>query len=135
MRVMSNRTLFHSLTFADAATGMAFLEAVGFDKAAVYTDPDDPEVVVHAQYNWRDTGGVMFGSRRDKGPQWLDSTGQARCYCVVDSDARVDEVHAAALRAGGSSVQEPMDMDYGGRGCTVRYPEGNEWSFGSYPGE
>jgi uncharacterized glyoxalase superfamily protein PhnB len=132
---MSNATLFHTLTFDDVPRAIAFLEAVGFEKGAVYTDPDDDRVVVHAQYDWRDIGGIMFGSRRDKGPEWLSSVGRAECYCVVDTDGQVDEVHAAALAAGGRSVQEPTDMDYGGRGCTVRDPEGNQWSFGSYRGE
>ena len=40
-----------------------------------------------------------------------------------------------ALAAGGTSVQAPMDPDYGGRTCTVRDAEGNQWSFGSYPGQ
>lgn len=133
---MSSRTLFHSLSFDDAEAAMTFLRAVGFTEAAVHRDEDDPTRVVHAQFDWRDTGGVMFGSRRVENPDgFVDSTGHGQCYCVVESDPDVDRVYAAALAAGATSVQEPRDPEYGGRGCTVRDPEGNQWSFGSYPGE
>jgi uncharacterized glyoxalase superfamily protein PhnB len=133
---MGTRQLFLSMTYSDAEAGMAFLRAVGFTEALVVRSSDDPSVVEHAQFDWRDHGGVMFGSadrpRRDRFPI---SPGQARCYCVVAADADVDAVHAAALAAGGSSVIEPVDEDYGGRGCAVSDPEGNLWSFGSYAGE
>lgn len=132
---MTDCTLFHTLTFADVQRGIAFLEAVGFRKAAVYTDENDPSIVVHAQYDWRDTGGVMFGSPRERESGWQDSVGHAQCYCVVETDEEVDRVHAAALAAGATSLQEPVDQDYGGRGCAVRDHEGNQWSFGSYRGE
>jgi uncharacterized glyoxalase superfamily protein PhnB len=132
---MSERTLFHSLQFSDAERAMEFLRAVGFVEAVVHRD--DAGAVLHAQYDWRDTGGVMFGSlaadREETG--WVRSTGHGQCYCVVESDARVDEVHAAALAAGGTSIRPPEDPPYGGRTCAVRDPEGNQWSFGSYPGE
>jgi uncharacterized glyoxalase superfamily protein PhnB len=132
---MSRPTLFHSLTFDDAHAAMEFLEAVGFVRAAVFTDEGDPTRVVHAAYTWRDHGGVMFGSRRlDNADGFVDSTGHGQCYCVVERDADVDRIHAAALAAGATSVQPPADPEYGGRGCTVRDPEGNQWSFGSYPG-
>lgn len=132
---MPPRTLFHSLAFRDVDTAVAFLHAVGFTEAALHRD--DGGRVVHAQFNWRgDSGGIMFGSAREESdPLWVDSVGHGQCYCVVPTDADVDRVHAAALAAGGTSVREPVDQDYGGRGCTVRDPEGNQWSFGSYPGE
>ncbi|NNG35319.1 VOC family protein [Nakamurella aerolata] len=154
---MSNRTLFHVLAYADVNRGIAFLEAVGFTRAAIYTDGDGADaVVVHAQYNWRDTGGVMFGQQRprttDTGDTadtadtadpagtpdtagFVDGVGRAQCYCVVETDADVDRVHAAAIAAGGRSVQAPNNPDYGGRECTVRDAEGNQWSFGTYQGE
>ena len=40
-----------------------------------------------------------------------------------------------ALAAGASVLHEPEDQDYGGRTATVRDPEGNVWSMGTYPGE
>jgi len=129
------RQLFHSLQFSDVDRAIAFLEAVGFTAAGVHRD--DAGRVVHAQFNWRDTGGVMFGEVDADRPStgYERHTGGAQCYCVVDSDADVDRVHTAALAAGATSVIAPRDPDYGGRGCTVRDHEGNQWSFGSFPGE
>lgn len=130
-----SRQLFHSLQFTDPDVAMEFLRAVGFTEAAVYRD--DAGAVVHAQYHWRETGGVMFGSvnadREETG--YVRSAGTGQCYCVVGTDAEVDRVHDAALAAGATSVVAPNDPDYGGRGCTVRDAEGNQWSFGSYAGE
>lgn len=127
-------TLFHSLAFADAEAGMDFLRALGFTEKAVHRDENAPSKVVHAQFDWRDSGGVMFGSADPASPL-SKGTGHARCYLVVEADAEVDAAHARALAAGGTSVREPADMDYGGRSSTVADPEGNQWSLGSYPGE
>jgi len=134
---MTQRTLFHSLQYDDVEAGMDFLRAVGFTEAVVYRD--DSGAVVHAQFDWRDTGGVMFGSvrRADDGERegWLRSSGHGQCYCVVETDDDVRRVHEAALAAGATSVQAPTAPDYGGLTCAVRDPEGNQWSFGTYPGE
>lgn len=131
---MSNRTLFHSLQYRDVAAGTAFLAAVGFTEAVTYRD--DAGTIVHAQYNWRDTGGVMLGAAERAGDSggWSRSTGHAQCYCVVATPQEVDRIHAAALAAGGASVREPAEPDYGGWECAVADPEGNQWSFGTYPG-
>lgn len=132
---MSERTLFHSLSYDDVDAAIVFLTAVGFTDAGVHRD--EHGTVVHAQFNWRETGAIMFGQTRPRGDDhdWVEASGHGMCYCVVESDADVDRVHEAALRAGARSVQEPADMDYGGRGATVRDAEGNQWSFGSYRGQ
>lgn len=128
--------LFHSLTFADAARGAEFLRALGFEEVVLYADDNDPGVVEHAQYRWRDNGGVMFGSvRKDNPHAHAEMVGQAKCYLVVDTEAEVDEVFRRALAADGTSIAEPTDQDYGGRSATIADPEGNQWSVGSYPGE
>lgn len=131
---MSNRHLFATLKFHDARRGIAFLETLGFTTAAVYADDNDPATVFHAELHWRDGGGVMCGST-GSGSTDLDATaGRGTFYAVTTDDASVDAVHAAALAAGGTSVREPNDPEYGGRECSVRDPEGNIYSFGSYPG-
>lgn len=133
----SNCQLFHSLSYDDAEAGLAFLAAVGFTERVVHRDPTDPSVVVHAELAWRQTGGVMCGSNRGRtdSTDFTDVVGQSRCYCVVETDADVDRVHAAALDAGATSLRAPEDQDYGGRTCLVQDAEGNQWSFGSYAGE
>ncbi len=133
---MSDRQLFLTLRYHDVDAGLAFLRAVGFTETLVVRNAADPAVVEHAQLAWRKTGGVMLGSADRPGADRFPITpGEARGYCVVADDAEVDRVYAAALAAGGSSVIEPADEDYGGRGCAVADPEGNLWSFGSYAGE
>ena len=45
-----------------------FLVGLGFEKTAVYTDDDDPAFVHHAQLDWPEGGGVMFGSHKPAVP-------------------------------------------------------------------
>lgn len=132
---MTTPQLYLTVSFADVEAGIRFLTAVGFTEKAIYRDEADPSVVVHAQFDWRDNGGVMFGTADRPDSEFSKGTGTGRCYCVVATDADVDRVHAAALAAGATSAREPVDEDYGGRGCAVRDAEGNLWSFGSYPGQ
>ena len=42
--------------------------------------------------------------------------------------------HARAMGAGAEVVRDLVDEDYGSRGFTVRDPEGDLWSFGTYRG-
>ncbi|MCH8627522.1 bleomycin resistance protein [Arsenicicoccus piscis] len=136
---MTTPTLFHSIHFDDADAGLAFLRAIGFEERGVHRDPADPSVVVHAQLSWGGAGGVMCGSAQRSAPAAAGSyqrrVGVGSCYLVVPSDEAVDEVYEKALAAGGSSVMEPEDQDYGGRSATVRDAEGNQYSIGSYAGE
>lgn len=69
----------------------------------------------------------MFGAVRADSP--LQPAGSGAVYLVADDpDAAFD-----AAVAGGATVERAMvDQDYGGRGGSVRDPEGNHWSFGSY---
>jgi PhnB protein len=39
----------------------------------------------------------------------------------------VDNVYRQAIKAGGSTVMEPMDMFYGDRSGSVKDPSGNSW--------
>lgn len=139
--------LFPGLSYADASAALDFLpRAFGFVVATSYRDPDDESVVRHAQLDWPQGGSIMLGSSRnlrdpddpgdpDDSGGWVDSTGRGQCYCLVESDADVDVLFARAVAAGARTVRGPGDQSYGGRGCTVRDPEGNQWSFGSYRGE
>jgi uncharacterized glyoxalase superfamily protein PhnB len=43
-----------------------------------------------------------------------------------------DRHRAAAVAGGANVVREPQDTDYGSREYSVRDPEGNLWSFGTY---
>ena len=48
---------------------------------------------------------------------------------VVDDP---DRHRAVAAQAGANVVRELEDMDYGSREYSVRDPEGDLWSFGTY---
>jgi uncharacterized glyoxalase superfamily protein PhnB len=75
----------------------------------------------------------MVGQQREDGklggeaPRALAST--ISLYITVpDPDAH----HAIAREAGATVVRELEDTDYGSREYSVRDPEGNLWSFGTY---
>jgi uncharacterized glyoxalase superfamily protein PhnB len=121
-----------SLTYADAPAAIEFLAtAFGFVATAVYKADDDDTVVHHAELSWSPGGGIMLGTQRDSsgGP---GTTGQGACYVVTDDP---DGLYARAVSAGATVVRELEDQDYGSREFSVRDPEGNLWSFGTYAGE
>jgi uncharacterized glyoxalase superfamily protein PhnB len=59
-------------------------------------------------------------------------TGVASSYVVTDQP---DAVFERATAAGAEVVRGLLDEDYGSRGFSVRDPEGNIWSFGTYRGQ
>ena len=127
-------TIFHSLSYDDAPAAIEFLStAFGFVPHGVH--PDDTGRIMHAQLDWPPGGAIMLGSSRRHDEQWVDSVGRSQCYCVTETDEDVDALYERAVAAGATVVRKPEDQDYGGRGCTLRDPEGNQWSFGSYRGE
>ncbi|HVM01165.1 MAG TPA: VOC family protein [Acidimicrobiales bacterium] len=121
------------LNYQDAHRAIAFLtEAFGFAATAVYEGgPERP--VAHAELRWPGGGGVMLGSANPSGNEFERlPTGAASTYVVCDDP---DGLFARATAAGAEVVRELRDEDYGSRGFTVRDPEGNLWSFGTYGGE
>jgi uncharacterized glyoxalase superfamily protein PhnB len=123
-----------TLTYRDARAGIAFLvEAFGFVEVATYARDDDAGVVEHAELRWPTGGGVMLGTAgKDDGPYGQRVPGNDAVYVVC---ADPDGLLAQATAAGATLVRDIADEDYGSRGFTVRDPEGNLWSFGTYAGE
>lgn len=122
------------LAYRDARAAFTFLrDAFGFEERAVYARHDDPSVVEHAEMRWPLGGGVMFGTAgKDDSPFGRRAPGNDSVYVVChDPDALFDR----AVAAGAEVVRGLVDEDYGSRGFTVRDPEGNLWSFGTYRGE
>src|SRR5699024_4692859 len=120
--------LWPSLRCRDADAQISFLKAIGFRENALYRDETDPESVMHAELIWPQGGGVMLGSAPTGSP-WDLEVGSAGTYLIAEDP---DAVHASAIDAGARSVAEPRDPEYGGREASVRDPEGNLWSFGTY---
>jgi uncharacterized glyoxalase superfamily protein PhnB len=127
-------TIWPVLTYRDARAAMAFLvEAFGFEERAAYARDDDPSVIEHGELRWPLGGGVMFGTAgKDDGPFGQRTPGNDSVYVVCDEP---DALFARATAAGAEVVRGLADEDYGSRGFTVRDPEGNLWSFGTYAGE
>ncbi len=115
----------------DARALIKFLvDAFGFEETVVY---GDEQRVHHAELAWPPGGGIMLGTAPDPETEdWPLRPGTFGAYVVTDDP---DALFTRATTAGATVVSEPHDTDYGSRDFTVRDPEGNRWSFGTYRGE
>lgn len=118
----------------DARALIAWLvQALGFEETAVF---GDGEHVAHAQLSWPAGGGIMLGSARADGDDpWALDPGTAGCYVVAAEPAEVEALFTRATAAGAEVLRPVQEQDYGSREFSVRDPEGNRWSVGSYRGE
>jgi uncharacterized glyoxalase superfamily protein PhnB len=126
------KTVWPTLIYADARAAIRFLtDAFGFEPVIVV--PESGDVVHHAQLRWPEGGGVMLSTASRSGNVFSERPlGSGSVYVVTDDP---DKLFARATEAGAELVRELRDEDYGGRGFSVRDPERNIWSFGSYRGE
>ena len=110
-----------ALGFRDAEAGLKFLTGVlGFTEALTVRGSGGIE---HCEVRWPEGGGLMFGSEEQPRP--------GRVYVVT---ADPDRVYARAVEHGADVLEGPRDTDYGSRNVTVADPEGNTFTFGTYPG-
>jgi len=122
-------TVWPTLRARDARALIAFLvDTVGFVELVSHTD--DAGTVHHAELAWPPGGGVMLGSVRDDGG-WAVQPGATGAYLVTDD---VEAVWARVQAAGADVLRPLQSPEYGGQEFSVRDPEGNSWSVGSYPG-
>ncbi|GAC1398642.1 MAG: VOC family protein [Chloroflexota bacterium] len=120
-----------TLRARDALALIRFLvDAFGFEETVVYAEGD---IVQHAQLSWPLGGGVMLGSTQEENPEdpWPLAPGSFGAYVVTDDP---DGLFARAIAAGAEVMQELHETDYGSRNFSVRDPEGNRGSFGTYCG-
>lgn len=104
--------------------------ALGFTDGIVVPGDRDGEIR-HSEMLWPDGGRVMVSSRGKGDDTFVAAAGAATMYVVADDP---DAVWARA-EALGVTVDRPMEeSDYGSRGFSIRDPEGNSWSFGTYAG-
>ena len=129
----STPPIWPTLSYRDARAGISFLcRAFGFEEEVVYARDGDPSVVEHAELVWPGGGGVMLGTAgKDDSAFGQRVPGNDSVYVVCDDP---DGLFARATGAGAEVVRGLRDEDYGSRGFTVRDPEGNLWSFGTYAG-
>jgi uncharacterized glyoxalase superfamily protein PhnB len=124
-------TVWPALAYADAPAAIRFLvEAFGFVETLVVPGESGREIA-HAELRWLEGGGVMLGSTADDNEFSRRKPGTSSTYVVTDAP---DVLFDRATTAGAEVVRGLRDEDYGSRGFTVRDPEGNLWSFGTYRG-
>jgi uncharacterized glyoxalase superfamily protein PhnB len=128
MNEQHSATVWPALQAHDPDAVIRTLVALGFEDTAVHRDEDG--VVQHAQLDWPEGGGVMLGCHKPDGP-FTQQPGTTAAY-VVTTD--VDAVWRRATDAG-LRPSEIVERDYGSRELRVTDAEGNQWSFGTYPGE
>jgi uncharacterized glyoxalase superfamily protein PhnB len=88
--------------------------------------------VAHAELRWPEGGGIMLGSALPQGNEFERMPTGSNSTYVVTADP--DALFARATGAGAEVVRGLRDEEYGSRGFSVRDPEGNLWSFGTYRG-
>ncbi|MDZ7674648.1 MAG: VOC family protein [Acidimicrobiales bacterium] len=134
--------IWAAVFYRDALAGIRFLvDTFGFEEQLVVTGDDD-RYVVHSELRWPEGGVVQVGSFDPDRPShhgyadpaddpFIQRPGDQSLYVVT---ADPESVWERCGRAGIEVVSAPEEPDYapGTMGFSVRDPEGNVWSFGSY---
>lgn len=136
--MIGRTTLIPCMRYVDAHAAIEFLcRAFGFQRHAVYTDPEQPQIVIHAQLTLGDAM-VMLGSARDDEARERyrfrtpsEAGGITTCVCAVIADP---DAHYAQALAAGAEIVRPLgdNQGYPGRSYNARDPEGYNWDFGNY---
>lgn len=127
--------IWAALNYADAHAGIRFLvEVFGFE-AVLVVEGDEPGVVEHSQLRWPEGGVVQASSPARPGNVFSDRPTGAENLYVITADPMA--VWQRCTAAGVEVVLPPRSPDYDADGTvfSVRDPEGNIWSFGTYAGE
>jgi uncharacterized glyoxalase superfamily protein PhnB len=130
--------LIPCLKYEDAPAAIEFLcNAFGFERNAVYADPNDASIIHHAQLVLGEAmvmlSSAVPGERMDlfrwKTPRQAGGITMSVCAVIEDVDAHYQRAKAA----GAEIVMELHDNEgYPGRSYNARDPEGNDWDFGTY---
>lgn len=124
----SGQAIFPIVSYRDARGAIEWLRrAFGFEVAELYpAEGDGP--VEHCEMRLEGNR-VMLGSHGVGKVAKTVSAGPAWTYVAIDD---ADSLYSRAKEADAEIVMEPEDQEYGSRDFTVRDPEGNVWSFGTY---
>lgn len=123
--------IWASMAYTDPETGIRFVtEVLGFEELVLVRGDDGS--IVHSEYRWPE-GGIIGIAHADGDNPFLPPPGQNGVY-VVTADPHA--VWARCQDAGVDVIRAPEEPHYdpGGMGFSVRDPEGNAWSFGTYAG-
>jgi uncharacterized glyoxalase superfamily protein PhnB len=128
--------IWAAIPYADAPAGIRFLtEVLGFEPQIVVANDADPSVIEHSQLRWPEGGMLQAATANRPGnPYSQRPIGSESLYVVTADPAAVWERCQAA---GVEVVDPPSHPDYapGSMVFSIRDPEGNIFSFGSYAGE
>jgi PhnB protein len=123
--------IWGSMTYTDPDVGIRFVtEVLGFEELVLVRDEQGG--IVHSEYRWPEGGIVQIAGAEDGNP-FLPAPGSNGLYVITaDPHAVWERCRAAGVEV----LREPEEPHYdpGGMGFSVRDPEGNAWSFGSYTG-
>jgi uncharacterized glyoxalase superfamily protein PhnB len=125
-------TVWPALRYDDAPAAIRFLvDVLGFTEALVVDGPNG--AIAHAELRWPEGGAVMLGSTGYPADKVHDAMkpGSSTIYVVSD---HVDAIHAKVVAAGAEITTELHDTDFGSHTFSVRDPEGNAWTIGTYRG-
>lgn len=128
---MEQAGLHAYLSYRDAAAGLQWLQAVGFEIVARQDDSDGS--VLHAEVRFGHV--VLMVASADAAyevPTLVGRSTGGGLYLWLPYDSDVDEWHRRALGAGARDVIAPEDTEWGTRRARVLDPEGHEWSVGTY---
>lgn len=124
--------IWAALFYRDAMAGIRFLvDQLGFEEQLVVPGPGN--TVEHSQIRWPEGGVVQVGTHRPDDP-FSRPPGSGSLYLITaDPQAMWERCQAAGLEV----VAEPQTPDYDPDGMvfSIRDPEGNTFSIGSYSGE
>jgi PhnB protein len=122
--------IWAAVFYRDALEGIRFLvDVFGFAEQLVVRGADE-QIVVHSELRWSEGGVVQVGTY-DATNVYALAPGQQSLYVVTaDPQSIWERSEAAELDV----VRPPESPDYdpGGLVFSVRDPEGNVWTFGSY---
>lgn len=126
--------IWPTLVYDDARAAIDFLErAFGFTATLIVPNETDDAVVEHCQMAAPEGGGVMLGTANRPGNKFSQRPVGGSLVYVVTTEP--DALFERAVAAGAEVFHPLEDQDYGSRDFSIKDPEGNIWSFGTYAGE
>ena len=122
-----NAIVYPTYTYRDARAAIDWLgEAFGFTPLTIH--PPEGEGVAHAELALDDAV-IMLGSEGAGDPRVHCPPGTGATYVAADD---IDRRYEQSVAAGAEVIRPLNDTDYVSREFSVRDPEGNIWSFGTY---
>jgi predicted lactoylglutathione lyase len=121
-----HRSIYVNLAVEDLARSVAFFTALGFTFDPKLTDESATAMIVNDQATVMLLVRGRFADFTKK--ELVDATAQTEAILALSADSReaVDALADAALAAGGSPANEPMEMDFM-YGRSFDDPDGHLW--------